>query len=176
MKLKRVANEKDLTNSLLLANNAEDGDICIAEDTHNCFERQGGKWIPYIPKVSGTGPEIPLYELNRSVMRQQKEYNAEQMKIFINDFNEYAKKTANKYYMLLSIETAYYTLFVSQPEENNELKNLGSALLAVSLAIGPIVGHDIEEDHVEIWYRDKKDNEAYCYMLFPYDGGVVPFG
>lgn len=176
MKLKRVTNEKDLTNSLLLANNAEEGDICIAEDTRNCFIRQNDQWMPYIPSISGKGPEIPLYELNRSIMRQQKEYNADEMKKFINDFNEYAKTTNNKYYMLLSVETSYYTIFVHEPEQKNDLKNLGSALLAVSLAIGPIIGHDIEDDHIEIWYRDKNDNEAYCYMLFPYDGGVVSFG
>lgn len=176
MKLKRIAREEDLMNSLLLANNAEEGDFCIVEDTHNCFQRIDGKWVPYIPTVSGTGPEISLYELNRSIMRQQKEYNAEQMKQFIKDFNDYQNKINNKYYMLLSAETSYYTLFAFKPEEKNELKDLGSALLAVSLAIGPIIGHEVEEDHVEIWFRHKEDSEAYIYMLFPYDMGVVSFG
>ena len=98
------------------------------------------------------------------------------MKEFISDFNEYFNTTKNKYYMLLSVETSYYTVFVNNQDEINDLKDLGSALLAVSLAIGPIVSHDICEDHVEIWFRNKDDNEVYCYMLFPYDIGVVPFG
>lgn len=176
MKLKRVEKPEDLTNSLLLANHAQEGDGCFVTSTKEFFKFQNGKWIPWIPEVSGKGPEISLYELNRSIMREQPAYDAKQMKQFIEDFNKYADETANTYYMLLSIETSYYTVFVHNSERENDLKDLGSALLAVSLAIGPIIGHDITEDHVEIWFRDKKDNEAYVYMLFPYDGGVVQFG
>ena len=98
------------------------------------------------------------------------------MKEFISDLENYFNSTNNKYYMLLSIETSYYTVFVNNPNETNELKDLGSAILAISLAIGPMVNHEICEDHAEIWFRDKKDNEVYVYMLFPYDIGVVPFG
>ena len=146
------------------------------QETGECFKFVKGEWVPFLPKADGKGPEISLYELNRSIIRQQREYNANQMQDFINDLNNYADETTNKYYMLLSVETAYYTVFVSQPDESNDLKDLGSALLAISLAIGPIVSHDICEDHVEIWFRNLEDNEVYIYMLFPYDGGVVPFG
>lgn len=176
MKLKRVEKPEDLTNSLLLANHAQEGDICLVTSTKELFKFQDNKWVPYIPEFSGEGPKISLYELNRSIMREQPAYDAEQMKQFIEDFNQYADETANTYYMLLSIETSYYTVFVHNSERENDLRDLGSALLAVSIAIGPIIGHDITEDHVEIWFRDKRDNEAYIYMLFPYDGGVVQFG
>lgn len=176
MKLKRVAKESDLTNSLLLANYAQEGDFCLVQETGEGFEFKNGKWVPYIPTIQGKGPEITLYELNRSIIRQQKNYDAGQMKEFIADFNKYADETANTYYMLLSVETSYYTVFVHNSERENELKDLGSALLACSLAIGPIVDHEITEDHIEIWFRSKKDEEVYCYMLFPYDGGVVQFG
>ena len=176
MKLKRVSKPEDLTNSLLLANHAQEGDFCIVDSTHESFRFENGQWVPYVPTIDGKGPEISLYELNRSIIRSQKEYNADQMKEFIADFNKYAEETKNKYYMLLSVETAYYTVFVSEPNKENDLKDLGSSLLAVSLAIGPIISHDICEDHVEIWFRDKKDNEVYAYMLFPYDMGVVTFG
>lgn len=176
MKLKRVSKEEDLSNSLLLANHAQEGDICIAEDTKACFKFINGEWIPYIPEIGGKGPEISLYELNRSIIRGQANYDTEKMKNFIKEFNEYCSSVKNKYYMLLSVETSYYTVFVDEPNEKNDLKDLGSALLAVSLAIGPIVEHEICEDHVEIWFRDKKDNEVYAYMLFPYDMGVVQFG
>ena len=176
MKLKRVARTEDLNNSLLLANHANDGDICIVEETHEAFEFKDGKWIPYLPTAKGKGPEISLYELNRSIIRQLPNYEISQMKEFINEFNQYHEKIHNRYYMLLSVETSYYTVFVNNQNETNDLKDLGSALLAVSLAIGPIVSHDVCEDHIEIWFRNKDDNEVYCYMLFPYDGGVVPFG
>ena len=176
MKLKRVSKTEDLKNSLLLANHANEGDFCIVEETKEVYKFQSGEWVPYVPDITGKGPEISLYELNRSIIRQQPNYETNQMKEFINDFNNYYKTTNNKYYMLLSVETSYYTVFVYNQNETNDLKDLGSALLAVSLAIGPIVSHEICDDHVEIWFRDKNDNEVYAYMLFPYDGGVVPFG
>ena len=176
MKLKRVAKVEDLKNSLLLANHANEGDFCIIEETKEGYKFQNGEWIPYIPEITGKGPEISLYELNRSIIRQQPNYETEKMKEFISDLENYFNSTNNKYYMLLSIETSYYTVFVNNPNETNELKDLGSAILAISLAIGPIVSHENCEDHVEIWFRDKKDNEVYVYMLFPYDMGVVLFG
>ena len=70
MKLKRVAKVEDLKNSLLLANHANEGDFCIVEETKECFTFQNGEWIPYIPEITGKGPEISLYELNRSIIRQ----------------------------------------------------------------------------------------------------------
>ena len=101
MKLKRVSKPEDLTNSLLLANHAQEGDFCIVDSTHESFRFENGQWVPYVPTIDGKGPEISLYELNRSIIRSQKEYNADQMKEFIADFNKYAEETKNKYYMLL---------------------------------------------------------------------------
>ena len=175
MKLKRVAKIEDLTNSLLLANHSKNGDICIVEETAETFEFQDGKWIPYISSLSGKGPEISLYELNRSIMRTEPNYNSEQIQNFIKDINNYHNKQKNVYYMMLSVENSYYTVFVNNPEDDSKIKGLGSAILAISLAIGPIIGHEICENHVEIWLRHEKDDEAYIYMLFPYDGGVVSF-
>lgn len=176
MKLKRVAKIEDLKNSLLLANHANEGDFCIVDETREGFKFQNGKWVPWIPEVNGKGPEISVYELNRSIIRQFPNYKTEQLKGFIADIDEYFNSTKNKYYMLLSAETSYYTVFVNNPDETNDLKNLGSALLAVSLGVGPMVSHDVCEDHIEIWLRNKKDNEVYVYLLFSYDMGVVPFG
>ena len=70
MKIKRVEKQEDLTNSLLLANHAQEGDLCLVTSTKEFFKFQNGKWIPYIPEISGKGPEISLYELNRSIMRE----------------------------------------------------------------------------------------------------------
>lgn len=175
MKLKRVAKVEDLKNSLLLANHANEGDFCIVEETQEGFKFQNGKWIPYIPEITGKGPEISLYELNRSIMRTEPNYNSEQIQSFIKDINNYHNEQKNIYYMMLSIENSYYTVFVNNPEDDSKIEGLGSAILAISLAIGPIIGHEICEDHVEIWLRHEKDDEAYIYMLFPYDGGVVSF-
>ena len=101
MKLKRVAKAEDLKNSLLLANHANEGDFCIVEDTGESYKFQNGEWIPYIPELNGKGPEISLYELNRSIMRTQPNYNSEQIQTFIKDINIYHYTQKNIYYMMI---------------------------------------------------------------------------
>ena len=76
-----------------------------------------------------------------------------------------------KYYMLLCKEQAYYTLF---SREEDALETFGEVVIDCLKFRGDIVAFEPNADgYIEFWVKEL--GEAYCYLLFNYDMGVVPF-
>lgn len=97
------------------------------------------------------------------------DYTSEQIKELETKIDKESndKYINNVYFMLLCNDIRYYTIFHFNPEEA-EFRSLGEGVTFLLLNAGYTISADeVCEDHVEIW--GKKDNEAYAFMLFPYD-------
>jgi len=76
--------------------------------------------------------------------------------------------------MLLCNELHYYTI-IHHITDTADFADLGSAAITLLTEANYIIQTEEQfDDRYEIWV--KKDNDAYVFLLFPYDLGVVTYG
>ena len=123
---------------------------------------------------------ISLYELNRSIIKQQGPLKAEIIQSKMDILKDFSKSIDNKYYLLYGKEIGYFTLFVK--DQNWELQSLDLGVIECLTNVGTI--YSIEQtkskEAIEIWIETKstEENEGIltCMYLFPYDSGIVKIG
>lgn len=127
---------------------------------------------------------ISLYELNRSMIKQQGPLEEKDIKLKMNILKEFSN-TFEKYSLLYGREINYFTLFVK--DENWELESLDLGVIECLNNIGTIysIEYTKEKDAIEIWIEvetktntDTEESEKLitCMYLFPYDTGIVKIG
>ena len=125
---------------------------------------------------------VSLYELNRSIIKQQGPLEEKDIKSKMDMLKEFSN-TFEKYSLLYGREINYFTLFVK--DENWELESLDIGIIECLNNIGTIysIEYTKEKDAIEIWMEveintDTKENEKLitCMYLFPYDAGIVKVG
>ncbi len=116
---------------------------------------------------------ISLYELNKQIMSQLSNYTEEQINEAKNLINSYMVEQNNYFYMLLSNEMRYYTIF-SVYNGTDVLETFPDEVIGCLNSIGPIKSVEKNADGViEIWCFSIIDEEVHIFYLFPYDQGVV---
>ena len=127
---------------------------------------------------------ISLYELNRSMIKQQGPLEEKDIKLKMNMLKEFSN-TFEKYSLLYGKEINYFTLFVK--DENWELESLDLGVIECLNNIGTIysIEYTKEKDAIEIWIEvetetstdtEKSEKLITCMYLFPYDAGIVKVG
>lgn len=125
---------------------------------------------------------ISLYELNRSIIKQQGPLEEKDIKLKMNMLKEFSN-TFGKYSLLYGREINYFTLFVK--DENWELESLDLGVIECLNNIGTIysIEYTKEKDAIEIWVEveinpdtEKSEKLVTCMYLFPYDAGIVKVG
>ena len=127
---------------------------------------------------------ISLYELNRSMIKQQGPLEEKDIKLKMNMLKEFSN-TFEKYSLLYGREINYFTLFVK--DENWELESLDLGVIECLNNIGTIysIEYTKEKDAIEIWIEvetetstdtEKSEKLITCMYLFPYDTGIVKIG
>ena len=127
---------------------------------------------------------VSLYELNRSIIKQQGPLEEKDIKLKMNILKEFSN-TFGKYYLLYGREINYFTLFVK--DENWELESLDLGVIECLNNIGTIysIEYTKEKDAIEIWIEvetetstdtEKSEKLITCMYLFPYDTGIVKIG
>ena len=123
---------------------------------------------------------ISLYELNRSIIKQQGPLKEETIQSKINMLKNFSELTNNKYYLLYGKEIGYFTLFVK--DQNWELQSLDLGVIECLVNVGIIysIEYTKSKDAIEIWVETKMTEEdesvLTCMYLFPYDSGIVKIG
>lgn len=123
---------------------------------------------------------ISLYELNRSMIKQQGPLEAETIPTKMTMLKNFSKSTNNKYYLLYGKEISYFTLFIK--DQNWELQSLDLGVIECLANVGTIYSIEQTEskDAIEIWVETNpiEENEGIltCMYLFPYDSGIVKIG
>ena len=125
---------------------------------------------------------VSLYELNRSIIKQQGPLEEKDIKSKMDMLKEFSN-TFEKYSLLYGREINYFTLFVK--DENWELESLDLGVIECLNNIGTIysIEYTKEKDAIEIWIEveinsDTEESEKLitCMYLFPYDAGIVKVG
>jgi hypothetical protein len=114
-----------------------------------------------------------MYELNKSVMRQQKPMSKTDLKDKIKEIKQFFLNNKDKYFMLLNRETYNFTLFNLGNKNDITIKKIMEGLKECLDNRGDVISIDLTEakDAFEIWIS--ADDEALVYYLFPYDTGVI---
>lgn len=122
---------------------------------------------------------MSLYEINQNIMSQMPAYTDDQKAELIDKLNSFAQKhPTTEFFMFLCREAYYYTLLRKQSSEP-EFSTFGDCAVTLISEWGKeIVAADDFEDRYEFWLKDTDTNkkETNCFLLFPYDQGVVTFG
>ncbi len=128
------------------------------------------KWVKI--NTDGSGLKMNLYEINKSIYSQMDPLGDDSLEYLKRDID---KELTGNYYLLYGREISYFTLF----ERKNEAdETLGEAVLDCLRTFGKIYSYEFRDDEqtVEIWVHNEKDNLATALYLFDYKDGVVYYG
>ena len=149
-----------------------EGETAYVESDKKGYIYHEGKWVQINANESGI--KMNLYEINKSIYSQ--------MDPLTDDSLEYLKRDINKgltgnYYLLYGKEISYFTLFEKRKVVTDMLKNesLGDMVLECLKSFEKIYSYEFKDDEnvIEIWVHNSKDNLATVLYLFNYEDGVV---
>jgi len=166
----KVPNSKIL---MKLKSNNQVGDLALVEETHTLYKWDGANW-----EVQGrTSFDVSLYELNQGIMTKAPEYTQEQIDEAIKLIQDYVNPIEHEYYMLLSNERKYYTLFdVSIPLDAAKvptiLPRVENEVIECLKSLGQIKSIELsDQGTIECWVTI--GDNSYVYYFFEYDEGVI---
>ena len=155
---------KDIKTLHKLKYNNKPDELALVEDTRAMYKWDGSHWQSY---TSPTGVNVSLFEINQSAMTALSAYDDRQIKDAQSRVKEWYSKNSGSYFMLLSNEKRYYTIF-HVISDSSFLKEFFECLTN----LGEIKDISINEDNaVECWVTS--ENTSYVYYLFNYDKGVI---
>jgi len=127
--------------------------------------------------------KLSMYDLNKQIISQMEPISEkEKTEHFCEMFSTFRENTNDNYYMLLCRDINYYTLFH---------RNYGQDLERFSDVVEEIIdnqgtwitanwANEETKNAIEYWIKVKQPTEEepnkeeiYCFILFPYDIGVV---
>ena len=125
---------------------------------------------------------MSLYEINQSLMNQSPVFTEEQRGELQDKLNSFVQKHSDsKYFMMLCREINYYTIFT--PGSDPDFESFGNAIITLADEWNTeIVAGDDFDDRFEVWLRgaglveEEEEAQAHCFLIFPYDQGVVTYG
>lgn len=128
-------------------------------------------------KVSGSlDTGLTVYEINQQIFSKAPVLTEEQIENKKDVIRHYAhtNKTDSNYFMLLSNELHYYTLFYRKDRANNKYPLISDEVIECLKWLGAIVAidYDSNSDCVECWIKDD-ENQAKMLLFFAYDDGVI---
>ena len=146
----------------------EDGsyEMALVEDEKKVYHYLNGEWVEY---NAPEGLTISLLELNSMAITQLKPLTKKEIqeaKILIKNF---ISKTG--YYMLLSNELKYYTVFDFDSNYTNNEPKIENEIIECLNELGQLKSVDIHDADIEFWITTEE--KSYPLYLFDYSGGVI---
>ena len=131
---------KDLKTLRKLKHNNKLNELALVEETHTLYKWNGANW-----EVQGrTGINVSLFELNQGAMTALPAYTDGQISAAKTLIDTWHLSHQGNYYMLLSNEQHYYTVFhIGHDYSNSVLEN---AVIDCLTEIGIIKEVSINED------------------------------
>lgn len=149
----------------------EENEMAYVEDTKEYYRWHESQWEKVT--IEGTGLSLNLYDLNKSLYSQVTPID---INSYLDFFANYNLNQNAHYYMLLSNNKRYYTVFVNEP---HEVMSFEETIIDVLQSISDkIYSVELTEDEyaIEIWLSMNPEEDPEAFFLFPYDAGVVTFG
>jgi len=151
--------------------NHQEGEVAYCEDEQQYYIFKDGKWLKVEANMTSEGLQLNLYDLNKQIMEQLPDFNEEQIKDFKAALEIWKSPKADKYYMLYGREIGYFTLFVEDIDEDDNL--LSDSVVECLGSFEAIKEYDMSGEAVEIWVRTEEG--VTVLYLFGYDAGVVTY-
>lgn len=145
------------------------GDSAYCTDEEQFYEFDGTEWqkTPVPAKEISTG--MTLYDMNKQILQQLPNLTEDKIQKGIELIDNLVKEIGSDYYMLLSNEMKYYTVFV-RSEKHKE--TCGYEVIDCLRQFNIKSIERVEEDPViEIWVE--QDEKMYVMYFFDYRGGVI---
>jgi hypothetical protein len=162
----------DNLNILNNLRNHEEGEVAYLKDENKYYIYRDDEWTEIEPSQELVG--INLYEMNKMILGQlapltEKEI-AEAKEVIRNYVHD--KNHADDYYMLLCHDLKYFSVFVSDKNENETIDN---ALLECLNCVGNVKSINLTDDKgaIEIWVTTPEEETCVMYF-FDYGRGIVP--
>lgn len=151
--------------------NHQEGEVAFCEDEQQYYIYKDGQWMKVEANMTGDGLQLNLYDLNKQIMEQLPNFDEEKIKDFKAALEIWKTPKADKYYMLYGREIGYFTLFVEDNDEDDNL--LSDSVMECLESFEGIKEYDMSGDAVEIWV--KAEEGVTVLYLFGYDAGVVTY-
>lgn len=149
----------------------EENEMAYVESEKQYYRWHEGAWEHI--EIQGSGIEVNLHDLNKSVMAQMTPVIVREYKDF---FEEYAKSQNAHYYILFSFYTHYYTLFAQDPHETLSFGEVMCEILNDFEGYVYSISKSEDKPYIEFWISMSQEAEPEHFILAPYDEGVVTFG
>lgn len=137
-----------------------------------------GLGIEVLPQESQLeNPRFTVYDINKAIVAQLPEFTEEDREKLMNILSSFYTKVNAGYFMLLSKEASYYTVFTKDPAISSSLSDssrFAGTVLEVVESFGTIKDASDEGNHIDIWIA-WDENQLECFHLFAYDLGIVKF-
>ena len=163
---------KDLKTLRKLTVNNKEGELAVVEETRTLYQWDGKNWCIYKPPGGNLG--ISLYELNQSAITALPPLSEENITAISKTIADFVKKyPKGRYYMLLSNEQKYYTLFSVGYATGTafDYEPIENEVIACLKSQGTLKDYSEVENGLEFWVT--KEDNSYVYYLFNYDEGVI---
>lgn len=148
--------------------NRDENECALVEDTHKIYQFKNGEWVELNPADKAF--TITLMELNSMAVTQLPELESlEEAKTCIFD---YVQNSGATYFMLLSNELRYYTVFHFNGDIEQNLPDVETEVLECAKELGVLKAVNKNDDGVvEMWIT--VDDRSYPLYFFDYEKGVI---
>lgn len=160
----------DTYHNLMRIKNKEQGELALVKENGTIYKYENEHWNKQeISANKEASQKLTLYGLNKMIIPQIPSLTEEELthkqKDIISFIMECLKNTGGKYFLLLSRDIGYYTLFNTQYSlaENSIADEIYECLEA----IGEIKSIEPTEDNdaIEIWVVDSNNNAEPFYLI-----------
>lgn len=112
-----------------------------------------------------------LYEFNKAGYACLANFDQEDINHAKKNILEYLKNHPSKYYLMLSNEAHYYTIYTFK--EDYKFKQMSEEIMNIVKDLGDIKSIEIPEDNSAIEFWIMYNGECHLFYLFDYTQGVV---
>lgn len=147
------------------------GSIAYCKDSKTYYEyKDYGGWGPRNLNAPQLNLNMTVYEMNQNVISQYPDYTDEQLEAAKETIKAFDANQNANYYMLVCKDFSYYTIFARSDHDDE----FSSSVIDCIRELGTVKAIDAQDNQIELWLT--VEGKTYCFYLFNYDAGVIPFG
>jgi hypothetical protein len=114
---------------------------------------------------------MTTYEFNCSQIAQLPNYTKENFGKAQKTIQSFLSSHPSKYYMMLCNDRRYYTLYTFV--QDFQFKQMSKEIIDITKNLGVVKEIKVSDDDDCIMFWIMHNDEAYLYLLFNYEAGVV---
>lgn len=155
-----------------LPNEVEENELALIKDTQKVYVYKNKKWEEFHPDNGGL--KLNLMELNSMAVTQLPALSNDEIKNTKKLISTFVKDNKQYYYMLLSNELKYYTVFVLLNEDADDVvPPIEDEAIGCLQDIGVIKSSEKTNDNAALEFWVTVDDKSYPFYFFDYTKGII---